>query len=209
MALRVSEELGETNRPTEEARRRPSRSEDVDPCQVLEIETADEWGDFFTLPNRCELIRQLWKTPGLNVNQLRERLGVYRHTVEFHLEKLKERGLVVTYQRGKGAEILCFLARDSHLWEHEPTRILFGRASNRKIALYVSENPRARCREIAEAVGLQKVTVSHHLRALNAHGLVGYERTGNAVQYFPMPTLEAWVEDVGPCYRRPWKKGEG
>lgn len=71
---------------------------------------------------------------------------------------------------------------------------------------YVSEKTGARHREIADALDLKKVMVSHHVNALVTRGLVGYER-GNAAQYFPMPTLEAGVRDFGPCYRGPWKQG--
>lgn len=159
-------------------------------------------------PTRREIVRVLRETPGLNKSQLRRRVDVLRNTLEFHLSRLEERNIVLTRQVPTGNEVLCFLAADEHLWADERTRVLFGRASNREIALYIAEHEGPATREIADAVDLEPVTVLHHLETLREHDLVDRVRTGNNVSYFPSSALEAWVDEVGDAYGRPWAQDE-
>lgn len=186
----------ETDQDADEAR--PVRGLDLDVNRVQARLLED--------PTRRAIVELLDRTPGLNVSQLRRRADVARNTMEFHLRRLSEADLVVTEQRDDGNEVLCFLQVDAALWDRQATRVLFGRSSNRQVALCVEEHPGSSTEEIAKAVGLEPVTVLHHLRTLRDHGLVERMREANAVAYFPSPRLEAWVEDVDGDYERPWRR---
>jgi predicted transcriptional regulator len=146
---------------------------------------------------RRSIVGQLDRTPGLNKNQLKKKLDLLPETLEFHLERLKEYDLVVTKPSAQDNEVLCFLERDEDLWEDEDTRILFGREMKRKVGLYVAEHPGASTAEIAEAVGLEAVTVRHHLKTLREHRVIRRIRLGRDFEYHPSDSLEDWIDQVG------------
>lgn len=176
--------------------------------RIDELEITRAQASMLENPTRRRIVEHLRETPGLNKNQLRCRLGVLRNTLEFHVGRLEDQGLLVT-KRAESNEVLCFLAADEHLWEEEQTRVLFGRSSNRQVALFVEEHPGSSTEEIAGAVQLEPVTVLHHLKTLREHGLVQRIRKGNDVHYYPEPSLEAWVADFDESYLRPWLPSEG
>lgn len=155
-------------------------------------------------PNRKAIVEQLGKTPGLNKNQLRKKLGLLPNLLDFHLDRLEEHGLVVMKDSAQEKETLCFLRSDEELWSDEETRIMFGRRSTRDIGLFIAENPGAETEEIADAVGLSEVTVRHHLRTLKEHGMIQRVRLGRSFEYHPSDVLEVWNERVGECFARPW-----
>lgn len=180
-----------------------SRERDGDPDE-REGESQSQQEALLRNEVRARIVRELGRTPGLNKNQLRERLDVHPNLVQFHVERLEEGGLVVTKPSAQGKEVLCFREEDTHLWEDESTRILFGRRRSRQVALYVSDNPGAPTSEIAAFLDLSPVTVRHHLRTLIEHDLVERVRLGRKVEYHPQPRLQDWDQALGDRYERPW-----
>lgn len=155
-------------------------------------------------PGRRGLIALLRRAPGLNKNSLAQALGEYPNTIEYHLQKLEEAGLVTIRKGEQGREKVCFLPGQEHLWEDDRTRILFGRRPVREIALYIAENAGATSRRIAQAVDLSPITVRHHLETLSNYDLIDRQRAGRSFHYQAQPSLNAWVEEVGQGYDRPW-----
>jgi DNA-binding transcriptional ArsR family regulator len=153
-------------------------------------------------PVRRRIVERLDETPGLNNNQLSKRVGVPWNLLRFHLQRLADAGLVVVREGVRGEQKVCFLAKDEHLWERDETRVLFGRRSNREVALIVARNPGATVAEIAEAVDLTDVTVRYHLETLRDHGLVERIRTGRSYDHHPTEALKAWVDEVGEVFER-------
>lgn len=198
------EAVGETATDGRNAERETGTELRIDDLEITRAQAS-----MLENPTRRRIVEHLRETPGLNKNQLRCRLDVLRNTLEFHVGRLEDQGLVVTKRRAESNEVLCFLAADEHLWEEEQTRVLFGRSSNRQVALFVEEHPGSSTEEIAQAVGLEPVTVLHHLKTLREHGLVQRIRKGNDVNYYPEPSLEAWVADFDESYLRPWHCSEG
>lgn len=152
-------------------------------------------------PHRAAIVDQLGRTPGLNKNQLRKRLDVYGNLLEFHLGRLEEAGLVVTRPGAQGREVLCFRARDEHLWGDERVRILYGRRPIRRVALTVDRQPGASADRLAEVLDLSSTTVCHHLRNLREADLARRSRVAQRVEYYPTARLEAWVDRHGDGYR--------
>lgn len=204
MALGVSDEELEEPAPTDGC----SRAADTRDVEPLDVDLSRVQARLLEDPTRQAIVAHLEQAPGLNVSQLRRRVGAARNTVEFHLRRLARADLVVTKRRDEGHEVLCFLATDASLWEREATRVLYGRRANRQVALFVAEHPGSSTRGIAEAVDREPVTVLHHLKTLREHGLVERLREGNEVTYFPSPTLARWIQDVDGDYQRCWRAGE-
>lgn len=156
-------------------------------------------------PTRKAIVDQLGRTPGLNKNQLRKKVDILPNLLDFHLDRLVEHGLVVTKSSAQEKETLCFLRSDEELWSDEETRIMFGRRPTREVGIYIAENPGADTEEIAEAVGLSKVTVRHHLRTLKEHDMIQRIRLGRSFEYHPSTLLEEWMERIGDAFPRPWE----
>lgn len=152
--------------------------------------------------------RALWeivgRTPGLNKRQVSQLAGVTRWKADHHLGRLEDYGLVELVDGERGGEVLCFHPAHVHLWEDELTRALYGQAPMRHVVLYVADKPGAITPEIAEAVDSAPRTVRYHLAKLRDADLVEMHRFGNRVEYHPSPALEAWADEFGERYPRPW-----
>lgn len=157
-------------------------------------------------PVRKRILRQLRETPGLNRNQLCEKLGLSENNLRFHMERLEDRGLIEILPSIRDKEQLCFLTEDKHLWDDEDTRILFGRCSTRHIAIYIAQNPAASTSSIADAIGRKNVTVRHHLCKLEDRDLIERVRVGRAVEYHPTEPLTDWTDELADAYDCPWQQ---
>lgn len=152
--------------------------------------------------NRQQIVRQLGRTPGLNINLLAEKTEISGSVVTFHLHRLADADLVSIKPGVKGNERLCFLKRDEDLWEDPQTRILFGREPARNVALYVLENPGVTPEEISEALERSTRSARHHLRTLEDRGLIDRVRIGRTHRFLPRSPLREWRNEVGDGFGR-------
>lgn len=143
--------------------------------------------------------------PGLNQQQVAERVGIGWSALTVHLERLSEAQLVVVRPGERERELLCFLADDELLWHDEHTRILYGQAATRRVALRLADDSPASARQIATDLERSVPRVREHLGRLRERELALKARTGNRVRYHATGRLLAWAEDVGPHYPRPWR----
>lgn len=168
--------------------------EDLDPAQRKALEHS----------TRRAIVEVLAEMPGLHKAELARRVGVDPSTLDHHLDLLAWVELVVEKEGVRDNEVVCFLVEDEHLWDLASTRILYGRAPVRQVALYVTANPGATSEEVGRAFGRAPGTARGHLRTLCENELVSklvLERT----HYFPTETLAEWVGTVGGGYPRSWR----
>jgi predicted transcriptional regulator len=157
---------------------------------------------------RCRRIyEELGKRPGLNQRRLCDHLDLMVGQVQRSLDKLKDADLVVRLPSERDREVLAFRKEDEELWENERLRVLYGRQSTRRIALHLAENPGAGSMDVAEAVGLSKPTVLHHIRILRDHELVAHLKSGRSHEYHPSNELKKWARTVGRYFDRPHETG--
>lgn len=156
------------------------------------------------LERRRAVFELVARTPGLNKRQVGQRLGIPRSSAAHHLERLEAYDLVVLLDGDREGEVLCFHPEHVHLWKDERTRVLYGQAPVRYVAIYVHENPGTTTQDLAEALERAPRTIRDHLTVLLDRGLVERHRFHRRVEYHPTEVLEAWADDVGGCYRRPW-----
>lgn len=154
--------------------------------------------------NRRAIYRLLTETPGMNRNQLQDAMGKSLGVVDFHLRKLLEAGAVVRKPSANDKERLLFTCENSHLWSNPNTRVLYGGEYTRNVALYIGENPGTSTKAISSTLGIEPVTVRYHLDKLKDAGLVGMIRVGNKVEYHPTQEMQAWLDEIGHVYDRPW-----
>lgn len=149
---------------------------------------------------RSEIIEHLRERPGMNRNQLAKKFGIHASVVGYHIRRLATIGLVETRPATKGREQLCFATEDAHLWDDEPTRVLYGRGLPRRVAIYLVEHPGADVHEIARELCESEHTVRRHLRTLQECELVARAQVKKRVHYLPESRLEQWVELVRKDY---------
>lgn len=152
--------------------------------------------DFLAHPLRRRIADLLAKQPGLNVSQVARALCIHLNLARFHLRRMAEVGLVELHESARRREVLCFLARDAHLWEGPATRLLFGGSAVRAVARHVAGNPGATTREVATATGLSFGAAHHHLKTLLERGLVTRFRMGPEYRHYPHAELVRWAASV-------------
>ncbi len=166
-------------------------------------------------PTQCALLEQrtrratvdlLHACPGLNKQQVADRVGVDRRTLDEHLRLLEWGGLVVVKPGESNGERCCFLKMHEHLWEDEDKRILYGQGPVRWVALFLVEEAPVTAADVAEALGREPVTTRSHLRKLRLRGLAEKVRSAGAVYHVPTTELEEWAREFGGGYRRPWER---
>lgn len=188
---------------------------DEDPVRWFELDPSDQAASSFLEdertdhPVREQILDLVGDRPGLNKHQVAQALGLHDNVVEHHLGRLTQAGAVVLRDASRERETLVFRTEDADLWDDERTRILFGRAAKRNIALYLADHSGAMTQEIAEALGLSPVTIRHHLRVLREHDLVQRHRAGRTFRYEPGEVLDAWIERAGDGFPRTWEPSPG
>jgi predicted transcriptional regulator len=114
------------------------------------------------------------ESPGADLATLADAVGVTKSTVRYHVDLLRDAGLVEAAEAGGAlrfapAEMNADLAAATSA---EPTSAVLEA---------VAEAEPASVREVAAVTGRAQSTVSHHLSTLAERGLVERERTGEAV----------------------------
>jgi DNA-binding transcriptional ArsR family regulator len=155
-------------------------------------------------PKRRAVFELVARTPGLNKNQVARRLGFPRTTTYHHIERLEAYDLLVLVDGAREYEVLCFHPEHEDLAEDDDTRLLYGQSPVRHVALYVIDDPGATTTDLVESMDNAPRTVQRHLSTLIEYGLVVRHRFEDGVEYHPSEVLEAWADEVGDRYRRPW-----
>jgi predicted transcriptional regulator len=114
------------------------------------------------------------ESPGADLATLAGSVGVTKSTVRYHVDVLREAGLVEAAEIGGAlrvapAEMNADLAAATSA------------APTSAVLEAVTENEPASVREVSAATGRAPSTVSHHLSTLADRGLVERERAGEAV----------------------------
>lgn len=167
----------------------------------------EEAGPVLEHPRRGEIYRWIERFPGCNRNQIAEGLGLFYSHVDFHADCLLEQDRIVKRKSGN-ADILLFAYDHRHLWEREETRVLYGRAATREVALLVFEHPNANTETLAEHRDSSTSTTQRHLRLLRKAGLIEAKSVGRRVVYRPLEPLSNWVTDAGAEYHEQFCGGQ-
>jgi predicted transcriptional regulator len=123
---------------------------------------------------RAAVYAAIQESPGATLSAIADSVGVTKSTVKYHVDVLREAGLVEAVEVG-GALRVAPAEMDADLAAHtsaEPTGAVLEA---------LAEAEPASVRTIAEATDRAPSTVSHHLSTLSDRGLVEREREGEAV----------------------------
>lgn len=158
------------------------------PCEVRQ--------HFLLNPNRKRIFELIQSRPGINQNQLTETLNLNTGTIIYHLNLLKKSSHIITVAPFKTSKKHCFTRDNYHLWEAEPFRVLFGRATPWRVALYLVQNPGATTKEIAVHLEKSVPTIQRHIHRLQEACLIGHTRLDRTVVYHAQPRLVDWMKQV-------------
>lgn len=132
------------------------------------------------LENRRRIFQTIESHPGLHFRELQSRLGVAHGTLQYHLDRLVDEGLIaVSEDRGFTRYHPKTRLREEDRRLIDALRREYGR---RILAHLASEGPLT-TQALSARLGRSASTVSWHLARLAENGLVQRERTGQEVQY--------------------------
>lgn len=161
------------------------------PTTTLPPEVAEV---FLENPTRRRLIELIQQCPGMNKNQIADTLQLNASTVTHHLERLNETGHIITIAPKMTNQKFCFTPDNYHLWNHKDFRILLGRATPWKVALYLAQNPGATTKQIAQDLNRSVPTIQRHIRDLQSNRLIHSTRIDRDVHYHADQNLVEWMQ---------------
>ncbi|NHN48123.1 helix-turn-helix domain-containing protein [Halostella sp. JP-L12] len=135
--------------------------------------------------SRERLYETVVDAPGVHLSELCDRAGVTLSTARHHLRVLEDEGLIATAKhRGKRR---YFPAGDD---ERELAAAMSDDAAATVLETLAYTGP-ATVSTLAEELGRDPSTVTHHLKRLDEDGLVARERDGRAVMNSLEPAVES------------------
>lgn len=148
---------------------------------VLGLFSRTQDHDVLQQPGRRAVYDAIQARPGIHLHELARFTGQGKGTVEHHLRKLVEHRQVTV---SEGAGYTCYfpVGTDRRLVEAGPA---LRAASARDILKAIVAEPGSHGGHVAEVVGLNRGTVLHHLRRLEAAGLVINTADGGVSRLFP------------------------
>ena len=142
-------------------------------------------------PNRAQVHALLRDSPGLSLADLTARSGLARVVVRHHLRMLEAHSLVVA--RSDGRLRRFYPATEAPTHSGFRARVALEDATRRRLAMELgASGGEATQRLLVERTGLSQRLVSHHLRRLQAEGLV--EAQGFPRRYAPTAELLALLQ---------------
>lgn len=158
---------------------------------------------------RRALYRALLDRPGMHLSGLSDVVGVHISTLDHHVRALEDRELAETRRGLGGHEKLCFLVDDVDLWDGEArTRVLFSAGDVKHVANYVVCYPACTVQDIATDLELHEDVVRVHLDKLLEWDLIHRGRMGSPYGHVAEPLLEAWRQEIGHVWGKPWEEGD-
>lgn len=133
--------------------------------------------DPLELATRRRLYAVVKEYPGIHVREAARQLGTSMALVEYHLALLREHGLVRVSKEDGYARLYPTDAPAPSASERERIGLLRQRLPLRVTLTLLDDGP-AKHKDLAEALGLGKSTLSFHLRKLEAAGLVARDAEG-------------------------------
>lgn len=133
-------------------------------------------------PVRAELHQLIEATPGIHFQELSRRTGRGRGTIQHHLRKLVDVGLVNEQQAGG---FTCYFPKgvvDRRLMETLP---LLKSEGSRGVLAAIAARPGLSGSDVAAVVGLTRQTVNHHVWRLETSGLIEARRAGRQLELAP------------------------
>lgn len=135
-------------------------------------------------PVRRSIYQLIEAEPGIHMQEIRRRVGTGVGNTRHHLDKLEAAGMVVARVSESRRRFFVKAQTDRRVMDalHQVRSPAAAR-----ILEAIHARPGGMAKELAANVGLSPATVSHHLKNLEADGLVRLERRGRSLHAFVTP----------------------
>lgn len=151
-------------------------------------------------PTRSEIFQFIKENPGVHFREIQRSLSITRGTLDYHIHVMEEKGLLRTMQqRGKKH---YFVTGSRYGAEEEIFITALRNDSLKKIITCVQAEPGAHLKEIAEDVGLSRVTVHMDLKYLVELGIVQKEKDGRSLVYALSKDYSHTLTEYANCRSR-------
>lgn len=132
-------------------------------------------------PRRLKIFNFIRKNPGLHFRELLRKTSMARGTLDYHIRRMESAGLLKAVPEKD--RIHYFTAESQYSAEEETLIIAMENDSQRKIIKQIYLNRGARTEELADELGLSRVTIYTHVKHLKNLGIVRSKRAGRSVRY--------------------------
>lgn len=130
--------------------------------------------------NRTRVKTLVSVLPGLHLRRLQRITGLSFNSTRYHVEALEKAGEIVRAEEGGFSRLYPNGTSESDKVIYS----LAHNASDKKIITRLLDCPGSSCRELCDATGLAKSTISEHLAQLSDAGVVkAYQTTHQATVY--------------------------
>lgn len=129
---------------------------------------------------RLQVFNTIREFPGIHFSALRDRTGLNRGTLRYHISILSLAGKVDCFQDGIFSRYVTSERSMSAYDRIVASR--FQNGSDRKILSYLLDHPDSSQRDIAGALGVVPSVVNSRIRQLYDEGIVAMERLGRSTQ---------------------------
>ncbi len=138
--------------------------------------------DPLELESRKQIFEIIRLNPGLHYRELERKSGFISGTLEYHLNYLKHKDLIMsTTEKG----FTRYYLKEARLSTQDKRVISFLRQElPRGIILYIIMNEDLSQKNIAEHFSVTRATMSYHLKRMEQKQLVKCEKTGRMKKYF-------------------------
>ncbi len=131
---------------------------------------------------RQKIYKYVVNNPSTNIEELSKNLNINRSTLRYHVKILEDSGRVTTKKIGRCRRIYQNSMRfDSN---QKFVAAIMRQNSKSKILKSIIKNPGINNGEISEITGLEKSTVTKHVRTLVDSGLLKIKNDGRFKRYF-------------------------
>ena len=154
---------------------------------------------------RLQVFNTIREFPGIHFSALRDRTGLNRGTLRYHISILSLAGKVDCFQDGI---FLRYVTSERSMSAYD--RIVASRFQNgpdRKILTYLLDHPDSSQRDIAGALGVVPSVVNSRIRQMYDEGIVAMERLGRTTRIaLTDDSVEVIrrIKGAGPCRDPTW-----
>ncbi|WP_457754655.1 winged helix-turn-helix transcriptional regulator [Thermococcus sp.] len=153
------------------------------------------------MTHREEILKYIYKNPGITFRRLAEELGIGIGNLQYHLYQLEKENKIVSKKLGGKR----YIFPKEFEKEYEPLLIAISNETQRKILLLLAEREMNQ-RKIAEKLRLTQATINYHMNVLNKLGLIDRRKQGRNVVYSLKCDIEVIVRVISEYRPKLWDK---
>jgi predicted transcriptional regulator len=142
-------------------------------------------------PTREKVANAIRADPGVTAMEMHQGLALTYTTIVYHLRVLEREGIINSVTDGRYRRF--FAAADVDVGKRGAMSALRNQRTRGLFDL-ITDRPGIPHRQLAKHAGISRPAVYWHMERLQAAGLVGRDRVGHAICYYPLETPS--VSDV-------------